>query len=451
MPNKKQITWWSLLTAIAFTVITACTNDTQTQAKNTTADQDAIAALKLATGNNNINTISIPKNPGTAQRNADGSYEMSDFIIDMEVIKKTVIDEKTTYTFSIMPKVVTSTSDFNLIVYNNGSGWNYVIMELIRNPETSGKFQGTANELYSSAARGSGCFTVFVEYRHCTGTGECASGVCDNCSLCVDYDSLNFCKIETEQYLSAVLVENPDYGGSGGNSHTGPQPIYVAPGGYVFEPNIKNTAVAEIRKERAVAFHNLLSTEQQRWARAHQDSYSSLVNYLLEHFTPENELKIADLVALAAANGGEFTVDESVTDDNALTFPNVDEFQTFLDKDDEASTEYEQDQQEKTAIIKFAKNGIFGGIRVNIKQKMQPYEVVDVSSSDYGFTVAFNWEQTNYDISISGNVVTINVVGDMHYNVVFEGIGTVYTEPGVHYQIKLNKTNGTIISAVRLP
>lgn len=443
MPNKKQSKWWSLATAVVLSALTACTNDTETQANNNnTADNGALAALTQATGISGTNTISIPRNPGTAQRNADGSYNMTDFIIDMDLIKKTVVDEKTAYSFSIMPKVVTSMSDFNLIVYNNGDGWKYSIMELIRKPGTEGKFKGTVKELYSSAARGSGCFTIFVEYRHCTNTGECASGTCDRCSLCVDYDSLTFCRTETEEYLSAELAEEPNYGG-GGSAHTEPQDIVVPSDGFVFETNIKENVLAQTRKERAKAFYNILTPEQQQWAGEHPDSYNSLVNYLLDHFSPDNELKIMELVALAAADGGEITIDNSVTPENAMVFNTIEDFEQFLDDINITQVEEEFDPVQRRSVCKASINFMID-LNIVATSTNPPFHLDSITSDISGFTDLYVWNQTQYLVSnLSDNSVRVHLYGDFFVKLSVCGIKATYKRK-IHIEFIVKKDTGKI-------
>jgi hypothetical protein len=310
---RKQFRW-SAVIATVLAVLTSCSNDTETQTdKSNTDHSSAIAALRQATGLAGT-TISIPKNPGTAARNADGSYNMTDFLIDMDAVKKTIINEKVTYSFSIMPRIVTSVSDYNLIVYNNGSGWEYSIMELVREHPEDEKFTGSMKELYSSTARGSGCVTIFTESHHCTRTGPCAGGTCDGCSLCVDYDSFTLCRHAAEQYLTATFVENPDYGGGGGGVHTGPQHIDTSTGGFIFEPNIRD--LDEIRRARAAAFFNALSATQQEWVEAHGESYQSLLDYYLNHYSPAEELYTLEIIDSFIQSDSEYSGDGFMGDND---------------------------------------------------------------------------------------------------------------------------------------
>lgn len=72
--------------------------------------------------------ISTPK---FTARNADGSYELADFDIDTDVIKRLELDDKITYSFRILPKIVLSPNDFyNLTIYNEGGTWVQNIVEL---------------------------------------------------------------------------------------------------------------------------------------------------------------------------------------------------------------------------------------------------------------------------------------------------------------------------------
>ncbi|WP_298152994.1 hypothetical protein [Flavobacterium sp.] len=445
MPNKKQLTWASFAIAIMFTALTGCTNDDTQATDKSTAGKNALAALREATGISGTNTISIPAHPGTAMRNADGSYELTDFIIDMDYIKQTIVDEKITYSFSIMPKVVTSKNDFNLIVYNNGTGWEYSIMELVHDPTVAAvdpdNFKGTMKELYSSTARGTGCTTIFAEYHHCTHTGPCADGTCDGCSLCVDYKSFRLCSLDSEAYLTAVLIETPNNGGGGSTE------ITVTPGGFIFDPNVKVSDALTIRKERSIAFYNNLSTEQQQWAQTHEDSYLSLLNYLLDHFTTDNDLKISDLVALAAANNVNLIVDSSVTAQNALNFNTVEEFQNYLDDEQPTPTEeYEFDETQVMAMTKVKLNQTTD-IAINVKQRLDPYAVLNVTTSLSGLTLFDTWTQLDYSVDDSTEHVKIRLIGTSSKKVFVEGLGT-YCEKPIDIEIRIEKSTGRIYATI---
>ncbi len=75
--------------------------------------------------------IKVPLSKSELSRNADGSYELSDFDIDTDVIKRLELIENVTYSFRIYPKIVTTPSSFyNLTMsYINGE-WIQNVVEL---------------------------------------------------------------------------------------------------------------------------------------------------------------------------------------------------------------------------------------------------------------------------------------------------------------------------------
>ena len=105
-------------------------------------------------------------------------------------------------------------------------GWQTIIVELKPTKENllllkqglKVKYDGTMTRLYQSDIPNVGlqsrsaqttCTTIFVEYWHCTGTGQCSTGTCDQCNLCVGYESYSMC----------------------GSGPVGPGPLYIDAGG----------------------------------------------------------------------------------------------------------------------------------------------------------------------------------------------------------------------------
>ena len=64
----------------------------------------------------------------------------------------------------------------------------------------------------------------------------------------------------------------------------------------------------------------------------------------------------------------------------------------------------------------------------------------------FGVTVFADWNQSDYSVSITNNVVTVDVFGVSSVKVFFEGVGTIYHE-NQYFRIRINKSNGTIISS----
>lgn len=143
-------------------------------------------------------------NPNTAYaRNADGSYELSDFDIDTEVIKRLELDAKISYTFRIYPKVIISpTSFYNLTLDNKDGQWIQNVVELkptLENFENlmSGAtkdIDGQMSILYTSDSRGlnpaDNCYSVGIVSNNC-----CTPEIQENCinekyvSFCFDNEN----------------------------------------------------------------------------------------------------------------------------------------------------------------------------------------------------------------------------------------------------------------------
>lgn len=91
------------------------------------------------------------------------------------------------------------------------------------------------------------------------------------------------------------------------------------------------------------------------------------------------------------------------------------------------------------------------GVKVFIDEsKTTNYNVQNVTSDAFGLTIGYSWNQNTYNQSTNGTVTTVNVFGTLSYTAFVQGIGTFYSKP-MTLQIKINNTNGTIISGTRLP
>lgn len=103
----------------------------------------------------------------------------------------------------------------------------------------------------------------------------------------------------------------------------------------------------------------------------------------------------------------------------------------------------------KVVLITFP---IRGGIDIDVKSEKDvtgKWNVINVTSSDFGNTFAWSWEQKEFSQSTSGNEITIIVKGYVKYNVFLEGIGTVYKK-SYNFKIVVDKTTGKITSIVKI-
>ncbi len=170
------------------------------QFKNETNQQDFKTKIKIKS--------SVKR---TSSRNADGTYELSDFDIDTELIKKLDLNEKSTYSFRIYPTIaVTPDSFYNLTMYKKGDNWVQSIIEFKPTDENldkilSGqteKVDGKMSLIYTtnidSLNTNNICYKVQIINSHCNNLGTCTKESCDGCygangQGCVDKQYSSFC------------------------------------------------------------------------------------------------------------------------------------------------------------------------------------------------------------------------------------------------------------------
>jgi hypothetical protein len=174
--------------------------------------QISLEEFKRETGLTDFKTsIKIKSNVGISeQRNADGSYELSDFNIDTSIIKKIVFNEKITYTFQLIPIEEVNDRFFN-ITYFYKDGWQSQIVEikpteenLIQLKEGNTKtVDGTIARVYRSdlTEDSQTCQIVIIWIENCQG----CIGTCDGCAICLYHTSVEQCS-------------------------PGPSPLYLDPG-----------------------------------------------------------------------------------------------------------------------------------------------------------------------------------------------------------------------------
>jgi hypothetical protein len=143
------------------------------------------------------------------------------------------------------------------------------------------------NYFERSTVIGTGYTTIFVQISNCTGTGQCASGTCDRCNLCVSYNSY---RVPITGEAIEALEESPTFsseGGGGGSSN-------IDPSGYVIDPNLFDLSDPRAylilqKAEIAATFWADLLDEQEQWAIANPEKYSVVLNYYLDNTSPEGK------------------------------------------------------------------------------------------------------------------------------------------------------------------
>ncbi|MCZ8329743.1 MAG: hypothetical protein O9282_00370 [Flavobacterium sp.] len=283
----------------------------------------SIEEFKRNTGLHNFSkTFKIPKDNTIAYRNADGSYELSDFDINFDYIKQVVVENKISYTFNIVPKIVTSKSIFNLVVYNHDGNWETSIIELIPTDENfdkllagiDNKFEGNIKQVYSARIPGN-CYTVAYYVENCTyGDSDACRITCDQCNLCMNLVRYNVCN-DTE-------IMQPLYPISGGGGGVGSG--LSDPSGYIFDPNMYELGSKKYQQAKnAAEFWHGLSVSQQQWvyeSEQNKETYRDIIAYINR---PENinnnEAKNFGREAInALSNGGEVDLVYKIIIDNTL-------------------------------------------------------------------------------------------------------------------------------------
>jgi hypothetical protein len=180
----------------------------------------------------------------------------------------------------------------------------------------------------------------------------------------------------------------------------------------------------------------------------------SIFNYLITNgFSTTSRNKINQLINVAIATNTTFTIDPTINSTNGQVFNSISSLQNYLNNQSSVGSDFEYDiqqQNQKIASTKFWIGAPYNGIKVNIKQNMNPYSVINVTSEMFGVTLFADWNQSDFSSSILNNVVTVDVYGVSSIKIFFEGIGTIYHE-NQHFQIKINKLTGVIISANVIP
>ncbi|MEN0080854.1 hypothetical protein [Flavobacterium lindanitolerans] len=184
------------------------------------ATKVSFSTFKQLTGLSDFNTtFTLSKGKGLSTRRTNESYTPEDFIVDTNQIIQTISGGKTSYAFLMTPKNgEKEDSRFYLIVYDKEGSWldmviqSDVFIDADGNPNETG-----FREIYASAARGTGCTTVFTWVIKCNRKGKCADGVCDRGSICLKAGSERICGNDKEDYLDGGWTKplQPDGGGGG--------------------------------------------------------------------------------------------------------------------------------------------------------------------------------------------------------------------------------------------
>lgn len=303
MNTKKSLLRVLLVTILycTFNLVSSCSTESDvTRTQQSKSNEVSLEQFKYETGIKKFDkSIRVLVNSSETTRNADGTYELSDFSVDTEKIKKVVVNEKTTYTFLVWPKVIRDMTFFNLVYYFKDNQWQTSIIELkptstnwedLKNNSTvkfDGEIKNVANSDVSIYTVGN-CTVIAVYDLHCTDPGQCLGegGSCDGCSLCLSLELFTFCAEDFN--LFTAPAEHPYTGGGGGGGHdddTETPPTIIDPSGYIFDPNLPAIGEEYVRIQRATQFWGVLDSEQQIWSMANPDQYCDLLEFLLNNYS----------------------------------------------------------------------------------------------------------------------------------------------------------------------
>jgi hypothetical protein len=144
------------------------------------------------------------------------------------------------------------------------------------------------------------------------------------------------------------------------------------------------------------------------------------------------------------------TMDAEPVPDNHV-FNSVAEFENYISHHSESFSVLDQGD-EKTLEGRVNLTFVAGvDIFVKIKKdNLNIFKVEQVTSEDWGWSLGWSWSQSTYSSSTTGDITAVEIIGKVKYNVIIEGIGTVYTQKH-HYQIKFNRLTGEMLSLAKMP
>ena len=461
-------------------VLSSCEKDLyEDSIQNSNRNKISLNQFKNETKIKDFNTIF--KVPVSANAMLNRTAELSEFVIDTVAIQRYVSENnKTTYSFRVysMVSIVQLDEKYNLVYTKENNIWEKSIIAFKESDGallTENQFENFEklydSRIMSSSSSNVACITENYAF-HCTNSGSCAeTGACDMCNLCV---------------TRTVTVEQ--CGGSGatpsdpnGNGPVDPGPAsYMPQDPFSFTPNLFDNPVFDnqnyINIVKAHYFFNHLFYMQQVWTNETPENkaiYNQLIQYQIQNnwseesndfaieminllqnvnYTQEQKNTITELINISCDNNLTFSTNSNVNQNNSTVMNNSTELENFLENESSEGTDFtieQTDPNQKTASSKFWIAGFFGGVKANVKQNMTPsYSINEVNSNAFGLTAGFSWNQSSFDVSIVGNVVTVNIYGVINYNLFIDGIGTIFSS-NIHLQIKINKTTGNIISAVK--
>lgn len=441
-----------LLLSCTFLLFLSCEKSNDPQDSHSHIHPDATKiSFKDFLGQTKIKKFDLKITPSISdnelQGRSEGDIEFTAFVIDTLTVKQFVNEGVTTFTLPVIPNPYPNNENFyyNIVFYQVDSIYQWSILEYEKRFDdilvTEILNETTNNNLVNFGQRIYTTWTTGPIY-HCTGTGPCADGPCDGCSLCISIGTI-MGSVEIPDYKFASIEQLPGSlnGGSGSTSGFSSSVIIAI-------NNFKNTLTPS-----QLAIYNLNKSDFDTYLKNNSHSFINALGSNPTVINPGAQQFVKDLINLAIANNATFNIDDTVGPSNSLNFDNVQDFQNYLNSNQNAiGNDFQIVQQgdEKIASTKFEYPTY--SIKAEIKQEITPtFKIVSVNSFKTGVTFLLTYDQTNFATTHLGNTATIDLYGTITYGITIGTFDGLSVTVDVHYQIKVNKLTGNIISANQLP
>jgi hypothetical protein len=310
---KKTLKTIFILTTVFFS---SCDKDIyENQIQKSKSDDITFEQFKRETGLNKFKkTINISSSLNDSNlRINQTSYSLSDFDIEVDLIKKLVVSEKTTYTFRIEPKIRDNKNIFNLIVFKKDNDWKMCVLELVPTSQNiedlktglTDKFEGGIRKLYDETVTTVDSIGLRISLsHHCTHTGHCSpvggGSYCDLCNACIT--------VYFHPTYDFTIAPPSGSSGSNGDFSSGGAPLLIL-NGLNFEPNLPTITDVYILNELMSNFFNSLNPDEQHWADVNHQTYNqSIIQYLINNnWSQESDQFVREVIPQMVQNPTVFT------------------------------------------------------------------------------------------------------------------------------------------------
>lgn len=169
------------------------------------------------------------------------------------------------------------------------------------------------------------------------------------------------------------------------------------------------------------------------------------------------QLNIAQQFFTFQSPGDILYFDNTIDPNQSQSFSTVNAFQDYL------ATNFPQNPTsnnstpptiisttEKIVHAKFNLSFIAGvDVSCKLVKNGNIWQLTNVTSTEYGVSFSWSWEQQDYSQSVVGNEIILICEGYVKYNIFLEGIGTIF-KVRRRFEIKINNVTGTITSSKQI-